>query len=274
MDDIQRYHEQLLYPVVRVHGSGGGGSGTIIYSEPDPKDKDKYLSFVLTNHHVIESLIDRKEDWDALLKRKIEKEFTDFAKVEIFDYVKTSKVISSNAHRAEILAYDQQHDLAILKLDTPRKMQFVAKLVSQDKVKKLKVFEDVCVCGCSLLHDPIARFGKVSYVDEVIDQKSYIMIDCGMYFGNSGGACFLSETGELLGVPSRVAVKQLGFGYDVISWMGWASHPTRLYEFFDEQELKFLYDPADDYYAAMDRRKKKQKQALLELKAEMVRDSE
>ena len=56
--------------------------------------------------------------------------------------------------------------------------------------------------------------------------------------------------------------------------MGFVSHPKRLYEFFDEQELKFLYDPSDDYYSAIDRRKKKQRQALLELKAEMVRDSE
>ena len=269
--DIERWHKELLYPVVRVLGAKGGGSGTIIYSKPDADDKDRYNTFVLTNHHVIAGLIEHKEDWDGLLKRKIEKEFTDFAKVEIFDYVNTSKVVSSNSHRAEIIAYDEQHDLAILRLDTPRKAEYVAKLLPQDMVKKLNVFDEISVSGCSLLHDPIARFGRISYVDEIIDQKSYIMVDAGMYFGNSGGACFLATTGELVGVPSRVAVQGLGFGYDVITWMGYVSHPKRLYEFLKEQELIFIYDDSDTYQEAMKRREARKKQALLELKAETLK---
>ena len=36
----------------------------------------------------------------------------------------------------------------------------------------------------------------------------------------------------------------------------------RLYEFFEHQELQFLYDSSDDYYLAMERREAKRKNAL------------
>jgi len=269
-DEVRRYHEQLLYPVVRVHGKEGGGSGTVIYSEPDPENEGEYLTFVLTNHHVIESLIQRKEDWDGLLKRKVEKEFVAHAKVEVFTYHQMSRVVSSNAHRGELVAYDEHHDLAILRLMAPSQYPYVAKLLPRDRIKSVRVFDKITVCGCSLLHDPIARFGYISYLDELIDEKTYIMVDAGMYFGNSGGACFLAETGELLGVPSRVAVKSLGFGGDVVTWMGWVSSPSRFYEFIDQQELRFLYDSSDTYRDALKRRGACRRQALLELKAETL----
>lgn len=66
----------------------------------------------------------------------------------------------------------------------------------------------------------------------------------------------------LLGLVSRMASVQVGFGVDLMTWMNFATHPARLYEFLKEQELQFIYDPADNYYDAMDRRKKRQKEAL------------
>ena len=44
--------------------------------------------------------------------------------------------------------------------------------------------------------------------------------------------------------------------------MNFSTHPDRLYEFFNHQELQFLYDDSDDYYAAMERREAKRKNAL------------
>ena len=49
---------------------------------------------------------------------------------------------------------------------------------------------------------------------------------------------------------------------DVQSWMGFSTHPERLYEFFDHQELQFLYDDNDDYYSAMKRRSDRRRDAL------------
>jgi hypothetical protein len=44
--------------------------------------------------------------------------------------------------------------------------------------------------------------------------------------------------------------------------MGFSTHPERLYEFFDHQELQFLYDEKDDYHSAMARRETRRKEAL------------
>ena len=73
---------------------------------------------------------------------------------------------------------------------------------------------------------------------------------------------FHGEPGYLLGLTSRITVTQLGFGMDVQSWMGFSTHPDRLYEFFEHQELQFLYDKTDDYHSAMRRRTDRRKEAL------------
>jgi len=44
--------------------------------------------------------------------------------------------------------------------------------------------------------------------------------------------------------------------------MNFSTHPERLYEFFDHQELQFLYNDKDNYYDAMKRRESKRKEAL------------
>ena len=83
-------------------------------------------------------------------------------------------------------------------------------------------------------------------------------------FGNSGGGLFQGsgEDFNLLGLTSRVTVTQLGFGLDVQTWMGFSTHPDRLYEFFEHQELQFLYDKDDDFYKAQARREGRRKDAL------------
>jgi len=269
--NIEEKHETFLYPIVRIFSDKAAGSGTIIYSQPDPKNEGEYLSFVLTNFHVIESLLSYKDDWDSLLKREIKKEFHNRAKVENFSYVFMSSVDSSNRHSAEIIAYDKHHDLAVLKIESPKKFDYVAKLIPKDNIRDLRLFMDVVVAGCSMAHEPFCNFGQLTFLKEMIDQKEYVMTNASSIFGNSGGALFLKETGELIGVPSRISAIQIGFGVDVITWMGFSCHPKRLYQFLKEQELQFIYDPKDDYYSALERRRNKETEALMALKAEFIK---
>jgi len=259
--ELKELHEKVLYPVVRVRTRKAGGSGTVIYSKPNPKKPKEYQSFVLTCAHVIEDAITTKKDWDGLLKRKVEREFLEQVTVEIFDYVYLSHVNSSNSHRANIVAYDKYHDIAILKLDSPKQIQYVAKLIPRDKIGDVKVFSKVYASGCSLLHDPFPNLGRITYLNEEIENRLYWMNSADSIFGNSGGAVFLAETGEQLGITARVTTLQLGFGVDVLTWMNFCVAPQRIYEFIDEQELKFLYDPNDTFEKALERRKKKEEQA-------------
>ena len=108
----------------------------------------------------------------------------------------------------------------------------------------------------------VARKVMGRIAKEDIEEKDYMMYNAPSVFGNSGGGLFHGTEGWLLGLTSRVTVTQLGFGVDVQSWMGFSTHPERLYEFFDHQELQFLYDDNDDYYSAMKRRSDRRRDAL------------
>jgi len=267
-------HEKFLYPVVRVFGQRAAGSGTVIHSREGVSREGEFETFVLTNHHVIEDCISHKKDWDSILKRNVEKEFLEKAHVETFSYVNMSTVDSSNRYKADIVAYDKSHDLALLKVDSPLEFKYVAKIIPRKEIDDIKLFMEVVACGCSLGHEPLCNHGHVTFLKEIIDKKKYIISSAGVYFGNSGGALYLAETGDLIGVPSRVAAVQLGFGVDVISWVAFSAHPERIYEFLDEQEMKFIYERGDTFAKALTRRQQKEKDAILALKAEIARQSE
>ena len=162
----------------------------------------------------------------------------------------------------QILAYDKHHDLAAIKLNNTRKLDYVSTVIPKDEIDDLRIADPVWVSGCSLLHDPFPNAGTLTSLREMIDQKAYIMQNAPSIFGNSGGGLFHGVTGHLLGLTSRITVTQLGFGMDVQSWMGFSTHPDRLYEFFDHQELQFLYDSNDNYYDAMKRRDNRRKETL------------
>jgi hypothetical protein len=262
--DSARLHEKILYPVVRVRAGQAGGSGVIIYSEPDPKDDTKFINILLTCQHVIDGAIKIRDEWDAILKREVKRDVLDEVTIEVFDY-DGSKVVSANSTTGQIIAYDKHHDLAAIKLNSnTRQLPHVASVIPKDQIDCLQLFDPVWVSGCSLLHDPFPNPGTITYLREVIDQKAYLMQNASSIFGNSGGGLFQGSGEEfnLLGLTSRVTVTQLGFGLDVQTWMGFSTHPDRLYEFFDHQELQFLYDKNDDFYSALSRREGRRKDAL------------
>jgi hypothetical protein len=141
-------------------------------------------------------------------------------------------------------------------------MRNVASIIPRDEIKELQVADPIWVSGCSLLHDPFPSPGNLTYLREIIDQKAYLMQNAPSIFGNSGGGLFHGDTGHLLGLTSRITATQLGFGIDIMTWMGFSTHPDRLYEFFDHQELQFLYDSNDNYHEAKVRRENRRHEAL------------
>ena len=260
----EELHSKILYPVTRIRSGKSGGSGVLIYSAPDPKALGEYINIVLTCEHSISESIKFRDDWDSILKKDVKTDYFEDVNIEVFDYI-GSRVVSSNSTLGEIVAYDKHHDLAAVRLLNPRKMQYIARVIPKENIKSLKLFDSVFASGCSVLHDPFASPGVLTYLREMIAQKSFIMSTAPCIFGNSGGGLFLGEDGYLLGLSSKVTTVQLGFGYDVLTWMSFATHPERLYEFFDHHELQFIYDNNDNYDDAMRRREKRRKTAMREL---------
>ena len=258
---VQEVHAKVLYPVVRVRTGNSGGSGVLIYSEPDPDNEGRYINIALTCQHVVDSAIKIRDEFDPVLKQQRKSDYFEEVAIEVFDY-DGSKLISSNSTQADIIAYDKHHDLAAVRLHNFRQQPFVSSIIPKDEIDELKIASPVVTCGCSLLHDPFPNNGTLTYLREVIEQKAYLMSNAPSIFGNSGGGLFHGETGHLLGLTSRVTVTQMGFGMDVQTWMNFSTHPDRLYEFFEHQELQFLYDKTDNYRDAIRRRDSKRREAL------------
>lgn len=232
-EDLRQKHEQMLYPVVRVTVGNGGGSGTIIYSEDRG---DGCQTYVLTNHHVVSDAIKVKEEWSSLLQADVKREANDEVKIEVFRYTNGSRQDFTDACQAEIVAHDKNHDLALLRLKTSRKSDYVAALLPADT--QVFIFQPMWAVGCSLLHPPVATAGTVTYLEDVIDRKNYWMGNAQIIFGNSGGAVFLKDGDRycFAGVPSRVAVT---WG-TVVTHMGFFIPPTRVREWSKAEKLDFL----------------------------------
>jgi len=241
-DEIMTLHRELLYPSVRVRTEKAGGSGTILYSKPCLGNKDEYETYVLTNHHVIEDSITIKKKWSSIANRSIEKEVKATVFVETFEYKYGSTIIGARQYEADIMAWDKDQDLALLRLRTIGPFKYVAKMYPKNTEVEIKLFERTIAVGCSLGHPPIPTFGIITSKHDEIDNEEYWMSTAQIIFGNSGGAMFLERTHEFIGVPARIESMQLGFSINVVTHMGFFIPITRVYKFLEDQIFQFIYD--------------------------------
>ena len=253
--------QKVLYPVVRVRTDKSGGSGVLIYSKADSKNEGKFINVILTCQHVVDDCIKIKKEWNPVAKADRKRDILEEVNVELFDY-DGSRVLSANSTKGDIIGYDARHDIAAVRLHDPRHHEYTATVIPEEVIPSLELPDPVWTSGCSLLHEPFMNPGTVTFLREVIDQEEYLMSNAPSVFGNSGGGLFHGDTGHFLGLTSRITTINLGFSVDVMTWMGFSTHPKRLYEFFRDQELHFLFDEKDDFYKAMARREKRQKEAL------------
>jgi S1-C subfamily serine protease len=265
-------HAAYLYPVVRIEAPNGVGSGTIIYSEPCEDGKEinplrestapipvKYHTYVITNHHVIDSAITISKEWDTDLQKEVQVERRSTVFVEIFEYRNMSEPIGVRKVKADIMIYsdsDKAEDMAILKLRTETKAEHVAKLFPREKSNKYFVFDPTVAVGCSRGFNPMPSEGMVSRRNLTIRTFDYDMSSAQIAAGNSGGAMFLANTGELIGIPSMGVVA--GWMGGAIAHMGIFIPVERVYNFLDREHYDFLFD-----------RSKTEKECLAERKAEL-----
>jgi hypothetical protein len=235
-DEIDEKLEHVLYPSVRVLSGNGGGSGTVVYSE-DREDDGTYETFVMTNHHVIDSLIRIERKWDNLTKSYRNEENNEQADVELFSYANGGATITKSVIKADIVAYIANEDIALLRLDHPFKLEYVAKILPSDK--KLRLFQNIYAVGCPLLVDPMFTKGEVTDLAMSIDKKSYIGGTANIIWGNSGGSVMAQFDGVwyFCGIPSRGNVAGNG---QAVTYLGYYISPLRIRNFAKSQKLDFL----------------------------------
>jgi len=242
MLDLKDKHRKMLYPEVRVRSGKALGSGTILYSAPVPEDDGRHETYVLTNEHVVDDLIEIKDQWDSVLRREVKRDILGTPVIETFEYDYWSRVIGGTTYEASIVAYDKREDLALLKVRTPRAFEHVATMYPRDKVESLTAFMSVVTVGCGMGNKPVITFGYISGFGYEIDGRDFIQASAASYMGNSGGATFLEETGQFVGVPARITVAQFGFSADVVSHIGFIIPVWRAYQFLEDQVFQFVYD--------------------------------
>lgn len=267
--DIDKLYEEVLFSQVRVKTEKVGGSGTIIYSAPSENTKI-YSTYVITCHHIISSALSVRKDWDSKLGREKKREFRQLVTTEFFDWSNVphgSRPVNYSTD-AEILAYDKDHDMALLKLRTVKTASYVAEILHPDYVEGLRVGHPVWAVGAALLHDPILTDGIITHMGDDIDFKYYWMSNAPIIFGNSGGAVFAETSNgyKFIGIPSRVAI--VGWS-SVVTHIGYFSPVTRVYEFFREQLFDFLIPGSKETEASCeikrkDRAEREEKKALVE----------
>jgi len=266
---IEKKHELMLYPEVRItarkSGKGAMGSGTILYSALVPGSETEYETYVLTNEHVVDGLIEIKDKFSTLLKRNVKMDVLGTADVETFEYDFTSRVVGGTTYQAEIACYDKDRDLALLKMKTRKRFRNVAKMYPKGHAEDLKCFMPVVTIGCGLGQKPVMTFGFLSGFGYEIDNEEYILVSAASIYGNSGGATFLAETGELIGVPSRISVIFSGYSTDPITHLGYAIPVWEICRFLDDQIFQFIYDDSVTSVDCEKEREQKRKSAELDL---------
>ena len=234
-------HEKYIYPIVRITSDRSVGSGTIVYTKLDRQDeltgKTVFSTYVLTNHHVIDSAITIEEKWDSDLQKQVKKEKRAIVYVETFRYRDISTPIGTLRVEADVVLYDEDQDIALIKLRTEEPATYWAKLANP--APNLTVMDETVAVGCSLGFPPLPTVGNITRKNYQVDSLPYHMSSSQIIYGNSGGAMFLSETGELIGIPSLVAVA--GWA-NVVTHMGLFIPIDRIYEWLEAEHYDFIYD--------------------------------
>ena len=226
----EQKHGEMLYTVVLVRGQRGSGSGTVIYSG---EMEDEYHSYILTNHHVIADSISVEKVWDPKVGKEVDREKRLELDVTWHEYNDYSHMIGSRAQRADIVAYDKNLDLGLLRLkDRERAVSPVADMLPENE--DVHLFDEVYAIGAGLGEPPFATRGELSFLDKLIDGETYLLSSAPIIFGNSGGALFRWSSQrrhyELIGVPSKVSVA----GFTAVSHMAWAIPVSTVRRFLRE----------------------------------------
>jgi len=274
--EIIEKHKHMLYPTVRVRTTKAGGSGTLIYSQQVPNEKeDVFESYVLTNEHVIDDNIKVEKKWSTLLKREVKTDILAECSVEMFDFEYGSWEAGHSAYRSEIMCYDKDMDIGLLKIRSEKKFEHVAKMFPKGEHKKqLRLFQPVYAIGCGLGHPPLQTRGELAGFTDVIDNYPYWLSTAPTIFGNSGGSVYRGDTYEFIGIPSRIAVIAMGFSADAITHMSYFIPVPSIYNFLEDQLFNFIFDSSITSKECAKQRKQKRDRDEKHMAVDVEKDSE
>ncbi|MBL9077365.1 MAG: trypsin-like peptidase domain-containing protein [Planctomycetes bacterium] len=211
----------MLLPTVQLNGEDTVGSGTVVFSGENPKTK-AVETYVLTAHHVVRNILADSpkaahEGFDVTL------------------YLPTEKLVV----KGRMVASQPKIDAALVRLETDRRVPFVANVLPRGESQNVKVWDPVCAVGCPLGNDPVPSHGEVSSLHNELSGANYWMVNAPTYFGNSGGGIYRADTRQLIGVFSKIYTHGKGAPV-VVPHMGLCTPIESVYEWLAQEKLDHL----------------------------------
>jgi len=194
----------LLDPVFQLAGRDAVGSGVLIHHGEDERGS-YYLA--LTCYHVIRDILEERDPVEDPYQEKFD------ALIDRGD--------GTLSLEAEMIRRDEDLDLAMVRIDTPLKLEPLARIAPLSRTKEVEVFSPVYTVGCPLGTAAQATHGEVTRTDWTVGGQHYWMVSSPAYFGNSGGGVFLDESRELIGIFAKIYTHGT-FRPQVVTHMGLA----------------------------------------------------
>jgi len=104
----------------------------------------------------------------------------------------------------ELILFERDRDLALLRLRTARRFPYVAQLALREHLRDIDVFTPAYAVGCPLGNRPLPSAGEISSRNKVVGDQVFWMLNAPTFFGNSGGGIYLASTQELIGISSMI----------------------------------------------------------------------
>jgi S1-C subfamily serine protease len=228
--DGQRMWNDLVGPTVQLMGDETVGSGVLLASEPLPEG-DEWRTYLITAWHVIRDIQAGPENAHVPIP------------VTIFRPDKTTQ-----PETAELLQFDAGLDVALLRLNTTRRIECGARLAPRERLGRARIFDRIYAVGCPLGNDPIPTYGEISDTAHAVDGQHYWMISAPTYIGNSGGGIFDARTHELLAIFSKIYTHG-SVRPTVVPHMGLATSMLAVYDWLEKVGYAGLEPRPEDVQA-------------------------
>ncbi len=211
----------LLAATARIESQTDVGSGTVIWRG---RDGDDHVAYILTAWHIVQH--------NAGPDGPIPLGITIYAAGHpIFEATGT------------VVARAPSLDVALVESRTADPFPAAARLLPRERVQGVPLFAPVHAVGCPLGYPPIPTSGMLTSKSKALGERVFWMVTAPTIFGNSGGGIYLGESGELIGVLSRIsAYKSL---IDVaVPHMGIVTDLGGVYDWLAAEGYGFIFDPA------------------------------
>ncbi|HEV3029302.1 MAG TPA: serine protease [Planctomycetota bacterium] len=210
----------ILTPSVQVNVKGNVGGGTLLFSRGTH-------SYVITACHVVQKIIPGHDE-----------ETREPVEVTLYD----DKGVPADTIDADLVAWDDRKDVALLRLRLVRELPNPAKLATRETLRGIHVFTPIYAVGCPLGHDPLPTLGEIATLNKEVNGERFWMMNAPTIFGNSGGGVFHRQTRELIGVSVMVCTYD-GAVSTPVPHLGIMVSLETVYDWLDELHYPFIYDP-------------------------------